>query len=80
GDIPLPFGNAQRCLDMIEEYVSKLLDADTSPLGLGGEHLVSWPILKAMAKKYPGLAIIHMDAHTDLRVSYEGEPLSDSTP
>ncbi len=33
-----------------------------------------------MAKKYPDLAIIHMDAHTDLRESYEGEPLSHSTP
>ena len=79
GDIPLPFGNAQRSLDMIEEYVSKLLDADKFPLGLGGEHLVSWPILRQW-QKYPDLAIIHMDAHTDLRESYEGEPLSHSTP
>ena len=79
GDIPLPFGNAQRSLDMIEEYVSKLLDADKFPLGLGGEHLVSWPILR-LWQKYPDLAIIHMDAHTDLRESYEGEPLSHSTP
>ena len=79
GDIPLPFGNAQRSLDMIEEYVSKLLDAGKFPLGLGGEHLVSWPILRQW-QKYPDLAIIHMDAHTDLRESYEGEPLSHSTP
>ena len=50
GDIPLPFGNAQRSLDMIEEYVSKLLDADKFPLGLGGEHLVSWPILRQWQK------------------------------
>ncbi|MBY0596129.1 agmatinase [Bacillus bingmayongensis] len=80
GDIPLPFGNPQRSIDMIEEYVTKLLDAGKFPLGLGGEHLVSWPIFKAMVKKYPDLAIIHMDAHTDLRESYEGEPLSHSTP
>ncbi len=39
GDIPLPFGNAQRSLDMIEEYVSKLLDADEFPPGLGGDAL-----------------------------------------
>ncbi|WP_249652386.1 arginase family protein, partial [Lysinibacillus sp. D4A1_S13] len=44
GDIPLPFGNAQRSLDMVEEYVSKLIDAGKFPLGLGGEHQVSWPI------------------------------------
>jgi len=80
GDIPLPFGNAQRSLDMIEDFVDKILAADKFPLGIGGEHLVSWPVIKAMYKKYPDLAIIHMDAHTDLREQYEGEPLSHSTP
>jgi agmatinase len=80
GDIPLPFGNPQRSLDIIEEFVSKLLAEDKFPLGMGGEHLVSWPVMKAMAAKYKDLAIIHMDAHTDLREHYEGEPLSHSTP
>ncbi|MBP0725012.1 agmatinase [Bacillus sp. RG28] len=80
GDIPLPFGNAQRSIDMIEEYIDGLLEKGKFPLGLGGEHLVSWPVMKAMYKKYPDLAIIHFDAHTDLRDSYEGEPLSHSTP
>ncbi len=80
GDIPLPFGNPQKSIDVIEEYVDKILAADKFPLGIGGEHLVSWPVFKAMYRKYPDLAIIHMDAHTDLRESYEGEPLSHSTP
>ncbi len=80
GDIPLPFGNPQRSLNMIEDYIDQLLTADKFPLGMGGEHLVSWPVMKAMYKKYPDLAIIHMDAHTDLREEYEGEPLSHSTP
>ncbi|MBD1379706.1 agmatinase [Metabacillus arenae] len=80
GDIPLPFGNPQRSLDMIEDFVNQVLKADKFPLGMGGEHLVTWPVIKAMYKKYPDLAIIHMDAHTDLREEYEGEPLSHSTP
>lgn len=80
GDIPLPFGNAQKSLDLIEEYVDSILEKGKFPLGMGGEHLVSWPIFRAMHKKYPDLAIIHMDAHTDLREEYEGEPLSHSTP
>ncbi|WP_226527910.1 agmatinase [Metabacillus niabensis] len=80
GDIPLPFGNPQRSIDMIEEYIDQLLADDKYPLGMGGEHLVSWPVMKAMYKKYPDLAIIHFDAHTDLRDDYEGEPLSHSTP
>lgn len=80
GDIPLPFGNPQRSLDLIEEFVKQVLDADKFPFGMGGEHLVSWPVMRAVYKKYPDLAIIHMDAHTDLRENYEGEPLSHSTP
>ncbi|MGM0887129.1 MAG: agmatinase [Bacillota bacterium] len=76
GDIPLPFGNPQRSIDMIENFVDSLLDAGKFPMGMGGEHLVTWPVIKAMFKKYPDMAIIHMDAHTDLREDYEGEPLS----
>ncbi|SEN46257.1 agmatinase [Mesobacillus persicus] len=80
GDIPLPFGNPQKSIDLIEEYVGTLMAEDKFPLGMGGEHLVSWPVMKAVAAKYKDLAIIHMDAHTDLREDYEGEPLSHSTP
>ncbi|WP_042354458.1 agmatinase [Bacillus rubiinfantis] len=80
GDIPLPFGNPQRSLDLIEEFVTEVLAAGKFPLGMGGEHLVSWPVMRAVFKNYPDLAIIHMDAHTDLREQYEGEELSHSTP
>ncbi|MDX1806977.1 MAG: agmatinase, partial [Paenisporosarcina sp.] len=80
GDIPLPFGNPQKSIDYIEGFVRQLLQDGKIPVGMGGEHLVSWPVMKAVAEKHPDLAIIHMDAHTDLRVSYEGEALSHSTP
>lgn len=80
GDLLLPFGNASRSLDIIREYVDGLLKDDKIPVGLGGEHLVTWPVLEAMYKKYPDLAVIHIDAHADLRDQYEGEPLSHSTP
>lgn len=80
GDMLLPFGNPARSLDMIENYVDKLLADGKFPLGLGGEHLVTWPVLKAFHKKYQDLVLIHIDAHADLRLEYEGEPLSHSTP
>lgn len=80
GDLLLPFGNASRSLDVIGEYVRGLLADDKFPIGLGGEHLVSWPVIQAMYEKYPDLALIHIDAHADLREQYEGEPLSHSTP
>ncbi|WP_226036263.1 agmatinase [Aquibacillus saliphilus] len=80
GDIPLPFGNPGRSIDMIQDYVDKILDQGKFPLGLGGEHLVSWPVIKSVYQKYPDMALIHIDAHADLREEYEGEPLSHSTP
>ncbi|ARI76033.1 agmatinase [Halobacillus mangrovi] len=80
GDMMLPFGNPQRSIDMIEGYIDELLEKGKFPLGLGGEHLVTWPVLKAMYRKYRDMAVIHIDAHADLREEYEGEPLSHSTP
>jgi agmatinase len=80
GDLLLPFGNAARSLEIIGDYVRGLLKDDKFPLGLGGEHLVSWPVFREVYAKYPDLAIVHFDAHADLREQYEGEPLSHSTP
>ncbi|WP_430790126.1 agmatinase [Virgibacillus flavescens] len=80
GDIPLPFGNAERSLVLIEEYIDQLLSHGKFPLGLGGEHLVTWPVIKAMHRQHPDMAFIHIDAHADLRLEYEGEVLSHSTP
>ncbi|MGI2296412.1 agmatinase [Paenibacillus sp. GXUN7292] len=80
GDLLLPFGNPARSLDIIGEFVKGVLEDGKMPVGLGGEHLVSWPIFREVYAKYPDLAIIHFDAHADLRESYEGEPLSHSTP
>lgn len=72
GDLLLPFGNAARSLEIIGYYVRGLLKDNKFPLGLGGEHLVSWPVFREMYAKYPDLAIVHFDAHADLREQYEG--------
>lgn len=80
GDLMLPFGNAAKSLDIIGDYVGGVLADGKMPVGLGGEHLVSWPVIQQVYKKYPDLAVIHIDAHADLREHYEGEPLSHSTP
>ena len=47
---------------------------------LAASILSRWPIIHEVYKKYPDLAVIHFDAHADLREQYEGEPLSHSTP
>lgn len=80
GDLPLPFGNPARSLEMIGQFVAKVLEDKKFPLGLGGEHLVTWGILPEVAKRFPDLCLIHIDAHADLRQEYEGEELSHATP
>ena len=80
GDIPLPFGNPEKSLAEIKNFVRKVLADGKVPIGMGGEHLVSLPVMEAMYEKYPDLAVIHFDAHTDLRTDYEGEEYSHATP
>lgn len=80
GDIPLAFGNPEKSLRQIQDFVGKVLDAGKFPLGMGGEHLVTWPVVQEVYRHYPDLAVIHLDAHADLRTDYEGEPYSHATP
>ncbi len=76
GNLDLPFGNAAKSLEVIEETAATILAADKIPFLIGGEHLVSLGTIRAAYKKHPNLKLIHFDAHTDLREHYMGEPLS----
>lgn len=76
GDLELPFGSPDRALEMIEEKAGEILSADKIPFLLGGEHLVSLGAVRAAARKFPDLHIIHFDAHADLREDYLGVRLS----
>ena len=76
GDIELPFGNTTKALNTIYKTFAQIIKDGKRPLTIGGEHLVSLPIIEAFSKIYPDLCIIHFDAHTDLREDYMGESLS----
>ena len=76
GDIELCFGSAESALADIEERAQEILDDNKLPLLIGGEHLVTLGSVRAVAKKYPNLHIIHFDAHADLRDDYLGAKLS----
>lgn len=76
GDIELPFGAPDRALDMIEAEAERILSAGKLPFLLGGEHLVTLGAVRAVAKRHPGLRIVHFDAHADLREDYLGVRLS----
>lgn len=76
GDLELPFGNARRSIDIIENFVNDILSDGKKPCMLGGEHLVTFGAVKAAFARYPDLKLIHFDAHADLRREYMGERLS----
>jgi agmatinase len=56
----------------VYEQTRALLDASKMAVTLGGDHSVPFGAMQAYAEKYPGLGILHLDAHADLRDSYEG--------
>ena len=76
GDLELPFGAQEPALGMIESKAAAILADGKIPVLLGGEHLVTLGAVRAAAKRFPDLHIIHFDAHADLREDYLGNPLS----
>lgn len=78
GDLEFPLGNTYKSLDLIEKNVEEIYKDGKRVFGIGGEHLVTLPEIKAVSKFYKDLAIVHFDAHTDLREEYLGEAMSHS--
>lgn len=78
GDLEFPLGNTYKSLDVIERNVEEIYKDGKKVFGIGGEHLVTLPEIKALSKFYKDLAVVHFDAHTDLRREYLGEEMSHS--
>ncbi len=78
GDLELPATGEARAL--IEAGVRRVLDQGDLPLSLGGDHSVSYPILRALGPRYPGLSVLHVDAHPDLYQEFGGDPYSHASP
>lgn len=76
GDMVLPFGNVIECLERIERICDYFLQQGKKVFSMGGEHLVSWPLIKSYYRHYPELVVLQLDAHADLRDHYLGETLS----
>lgn len=78
GDLEFPLGNTKKSLDVIRQNIEEIYKDGKRVFGIGGEHLVTLPEIQAISKYVDNLAIVHFDAHTDLREEYLGEPLSHS--
>jgi len=67
-------------LDAITAAVDAILATGATPLALGGDHSVTYPILRAVGPRHPELTIVHIDAHPDLYDDLDGNPLSHASP
>ncbi|MCC2112081.1 MAG: agmatinase, partial [Hyphomicrobiales bacterium] len=73
GDCPFDRGRSALIPDQITSTVRTILDAGTAVLSLGGDHFVTYPVLKAFAEVHGPLSVIHFDAHTDTWTGRDGE-------
>lgn len=65
---------------LIEDSVRTLLADNLAPICLGGDHSITYPIIRAVSKKYPELSILHFDAHPDLYDELLGNRHSHASP
>ena len=64
----------------IEKHIAEILDNGALPLSLGGDHAITYPIMRAIHARHGRVGILHFDAHPDLYDEYDGNPLSNACP
>ncbi len=79
GDLFLPPGQKARVLDDIGSAVREIREKGQFPLAFGGEHLVAYPLIIAAHAEHPDLAVVHFDAHADLRSDLWGDEWTHAT-
>ena len=67
-------------IENIEQTILSILERDAFVLSLGGDHSITYPILKAYGKKFENLNILQLDAHPDLYDEFEGNPFAHGCP
>jgi agmatinase len=63
-------------VNSVRKKISRIVAMDKIPVMLGGEHSISFGAVQAVREKYPQLTVLQLDAHADLRDSYQGSPYS----
>jgi len=72
--------SAERMPMETEQAAGQLYEAGLKVLAFGGDHSVTYPLVKAAAKYHPNLSILHFDAHPDLYDNFENNPYSHASP
>ncbi|MDU8945554.1 agmatinase [Ovoidimarina sediminis] len=80
GDVPINTFNLPATADIITEHYREVLRHGAVPLTLGGDHTLTWPILRAIKERHGPVALIHVDAHADTSPDMFGEAVAHGTP
>ena len=80
GDVMVENTPGSHGVEAVECAVGAVLDQGRRVFALGGDHTVSYPMLRAYAERFPELSILHFDAHCDLYPDYDGDRLSHACP
>jgi agmatinase len=78
GDIPI--ASNKEFESVIESSITSVLEKNQIPISLGGDHSITYPILKAIHTKYPDVNILHFDAHPDIYHDFDGNAYSHASP
>jgi agmatinase len=73
-EMELPFGTIDEVIQEIRRVASEIVSRGKFPVVIGGEHSITPPIVAAIAERHPGLSVLQIDAHADLRDHYMGTP------
>jgi arginase len=76
----LTFSSDEAAFTEIEDGILRLLEKRLCPISLGGDHSITFPIMRAIAHRYPQLTIVHFDAHPDLYDSFDNNRNSHACP
>ena len=80
GDVPINTFDLKKSVDIITEQYRGILVHGAIPLTLGGDHTLTWPILRAIKEKHGPVALIHVDAHADINDTMFGEKVAHGCP
>ena len=80
GDVPINTYDIQKSFDIITDFLSAIFAQRCVPLTLGGDHSIVLPILRAAAKVFGPVSVVHVDAHADANDSMFGERYTHGTP
>ncbi|HEY7292397.1 MAG TPA: agmatinase [Vicinamibacterales bacterium] len=80
GDIDAPPISIEKCYDVVESRVGAIADAGAHPLVVGGDHSISLPVLRALARAHGPLSLVQFDAHIDTWDEYFGGKYFHGTP